>query len=165
MGNILSPDYTFNSIYDISSEWLKKEGIKNILLDIDNTIMPWDIHEPDQILIDWVQRVKKAGYRVVLISNAKLPRVRLFAGKLGIAGYGLAMKPLPFTFFRIFRTHRFKRSETLIVGDQILTDLVGARLSGIRVLLVDPLSEREMFVTRQFRKIEKLLGRKGKEGE
>ncbi|HIZ16033.1 MAG TPA: YqeG family HAD IIIA-type phosphatase [Firmicutes bacterium] len=138
---IFKPDYRFNSILDISPDFLRKNGINALLLDVDNTLA----HHFSQIPIDgletWLERIDKAGIKTMILSNARGSRVEPFAKKIGVDYTPKAMKPLPFKAWKSCSNMQVKSKNTAIIGDQLFTDMLCGTLSGITTILVTPMHE------------------------
>ena len=155
--SFFTPDYYYKTIYDIDFDELKKEGIKLLLIDIDNTIIPWDSAVVNIKLSDLFERLKDSGFVIRLLSNAPKRRTKDIADKLGVEGIGRSYKPFSFNFKKSINAEGFSKNETIMIGDQIFTDLLGAKLAGIKVILVDQLSEKELKATRFMRLLERLV--------
>lgn len=136
------PDYEVDSSYDIDYERLYQEGYRGIIYDIDNTLVPHGA-PADERAIALFERLRRIGFQVILLSNNKEPRVKMFndsvgakyifkAGKPGRVGYEQAMRELGTT-----------RENTIFVGDQLFTDIWGARKTGITAYLVKPIHPKE----------------------
>lgn len=136
------PDNEVDSAYVIPYEELYEKGYRGIIFDIDNTLVPHGA-PADERAIALFLRLKQIGYQVMLLSNNKEPRVKMFndsvkvkyifkAGKPGRAGYERAMQELGTT-----------RANTVFVGDQLFTDVWGAKRVGIANYLVKPIHPKE----------------------
>lgn len=150
------PDHEVDSAYGIDYEGLYEKGFRGIIFDIDNTLVPHGAPADSRALALFT-RLKKAGYRTVLLSNNKEPRVKLFsdqvesqyifkAGKPGRGGYERAMElmgTVPET--------------TLFVGDQLFTDVWGAKRAGIVNYLVKPIHPKEEIQIVLKRKLERIV--------
>lgn len=130
-----SPDFCFDNVTDIDIDFLEWNGIKAVFLDIDNTLTQHNGTEPYDGVREWVDSIKSAGVKVMIISNAKDEhRVRIFAEKLGIDNYIWdAKKPFPRGFRQLAKDLGVNKSEVLVIGDQLFTDILGANLAGLAV--------------------------------
>lgn len=154
---MLRPKATLSSVLEISPYWLRERGLRGLLLDLDNTLVPYKTYaEPSVHLQYWMGQLKKAGIRVVLVSNAMPKRVEYWSAKLGVEGYGPAGKPW-LGFRRGVRQLGLKPWEIAVVGDQLFTDVLGGNLVGAYTVLVQPLSQNEMGYTRLVRKLERMV--------
>lgn len=155
MANCLFPDKYLDSTYEIDFESLYKAGYRGVLFDIDNTLVPHDA-PADARAKELFRRLKEIGFETCVISNNKEPRVRSFSEAAGCHYVYKANKPLPDGFrrgMRLMGTHDYN---TLFVGDQIFTDVVGARLAGLHTILVKPIHPKEeiqIVIKRWFEKI------------
>lgn len=151
------PDYYVNSVFDIDLEMLKEMGIKNVLLDLDNTILSREEDEINEYARAWVINLKAQGFKVCLISNNWAKRLQQLAGDLGIEIVSKAVKPLPFAFLHSLRRLGARPDDTVMIGDQLFTDVLGARFLTIKTIMVKPLSEVDLTHTLMLRKVEKLI--------
>ena len=151
----LQPDHTFLCYRDVSTEFLKREGIEVLLLDIDNTLAPYEQPEPDAHIRGWLSALAEAGVRVAFVSNNDADRVTLFNKSLGLPAYHNAHKPLAGTAKKVMKLLGGNKQNTALMGDQIFTDVFCARMTGIRAFLVPPIKDRTDWGTRFKRKMEK----------
>lgn len=151
---LLEPTWHFEKVADIPVDLIKNLGIKLIFIDIDNTIAPRDSDEFVPSAIAWIETIRNLGVTFAFLSNGMPGRV-IRAGKLlGIRNVYPGLKPLPFSYwFGMLRFHA-KPSKTLMIGDQLPTDIMGANLAGIKSILVDPVnSETDVGWTKFTRKL------------
>ena len=141
-------------------------GFTHVLLDVDNTILPRDgSGVPDDVRA-WVESLRENGIPVCLISNNWYPPVTDCARDLGLPVVMGCVKPLPFGFVTARRRIDAPRKRTLVIGDQLVTDVWGAHLAGLKVYLVSPLAEQDLWHTRALRHIERgILRNEHREGE
>ncbi|MDR0974744.1 MAG: YqeG family HAD IIIA-type phosphatase [Ruminococcus sp.] len=135
---MFSPWAVYESAWDISEDFLKKNGIKALLLDIDNTLSVHCGGTPFLEVTGWLERMKAAGIKVILVSNNHAPRIKPFAEKLDLPYVTDAKKPLPFGYIKALFEIGVKKREAAAIGDQIFTDIIGANLAGIRSIFVFP---------------------------
>ena len=158
MLHLFCPNYRCRRISEIPVAWLKQEGVKAIILDLDNTLLPWNESIPSEENISWVKKIKEAGIRVVLLSNNGGERLQHISKELGIAAIGWGVKPLSIGFKRALRFLKVhSHGEVLVIGDQLLTDVLGAKKMDFKVLWVESLSQKEFVFTRITRKLESIL--------
>lgn len=141
-----SPTLHFVNLLDIDIKFLKRYyNIKAVLLDIDNTLTQHNGTEPYDGVREWVDSIKSARVKVAIISNAKDEnRVRLFAEKLGIDNYiWHAKKPSKKGFLYLAKVLGADKSEVVVIGDQIFTDIMGANWAESMSILVDPKDKKE----------------------
>ena len=136
-----------------------KDRFKMILLDIDNTIAVPDTGNCDEEAARFIKKLQDNGFIVVIFSNNTKERVKRFIGDLDVEYYHMALKPLPFSYWIVCRKYGVKPSETLVLGDQLLTDILGANLSGCHGIYTRQLVEKDSRMTARNRKIEKFIWR------
>ncbi len=149
------PDETVSSTYEIDFESLYEEGFRGILFDIDNTLVEHGMDANSQA-VELFGRLKKIGFECCLISNNKKKRVSSFNEQIGAHMIFDAHKPSRKNYFYAMELMGTDRDNTLFVGDQLFTDIWGAKRSGIRNILVKPISKKEeiqIVIKRVFEKI------------
>jgi HAD superfamily phosphatase (TIGR01668 family) len=155
--NILGPDIYASSVQAIDLDTLWRDGIRVLLLDLDNTLLPRDTNVVTDESKAWVQRLKSGGFRVCLVSNNWHERVHRIAGELGLDLVDRAVKPLPFAFLKALSRMRARRCEAAVIGDQLFTDILGGKLLGMRTVLVSPLSATDLPHTLLLRRLEAIV--------
>lgn len=142
MLEIFFPDEYFDSTYSIDFEGYHKEGYKGILFDIDNTLVPHG--EPaDEQAIQFFKKLQNLGYETCLVSNNKRQRVEGFARQVGAKFIFKADKPSKRGYLEGMKSMGTDLTNTLFVGDQLFTDVWGAKRTGIRSFLVKPINPKE----------------------
>lgn len=154
---LLKPDIKLNRVTDISTDLLKKYGIKALILDVDNTLSTHHGEVLTDGLEDWLCTMRENGIRLVILSNSKQARVEPFAEKIGLPFISMGLKPLPFKFSSARKLLGTKRRETAIVGDQIFTDTLGGNLYGVTTILLDPIKLESSKSFKFKRKIERAV--------
>lgn len=144
------------SVTSIDPVALKEKGFTSILLDLDNTLLPWkDSLVPDEV-VEWIGQAKAAGMRLCIVSNTHNPaRLNKIAVDLGIPCVFRALKPRKQGFRRAVEMAGCATSAAVVVGDQLLTDIVGGNLCGMYTILVKPMHRREFVGTKLSRLIER----------
>lgn len=131
------------NIYDLTGESLAKAGIRFLMADLDNTLIPYSRKEPDEILRRWLGDLGAHGVTLFLLSNSrKATRAPDFAQALGIPYLCHAGKPKRGGYFKAMTGHAVTAEESAMVGDQIFTDILGANRAGVRSILVEPIELR-----------------------
>lgn len=154
LGNI-RPDFYVPSIYSIDFSKLKKIGIKSLIVDIDNTLMHWGAKDPDEKAKELLNNLVSEGFKVCLLSNSSGRRIIRFKGDINIDYYTtFGIKPMKRMFEGALKILNSKPYETCCIGDQIYTDILGAKRCGIVTVLVDPLEKKEFITTKLIRRIE-----------
>lgn len=133
------PNFRFHSLCDISPEFLQKNGIRLLLMDLDNTISPYKVNSPSDEMAQWIETMKRAGIRLFIVSNNKGDRPAVFSRLAGIPFLKLARKPSRKGVRRAMELEGAKERETALVGDQIYTDVLAANRTGIKSILVEPI--------------------------
>lgn len=154
------PNEQVDTVFDIDPIALKEKGIKGIITDLDNTLVPWDVADATPEVIDWFAQMKEHGLQVIVISNNNESRVKIFSEPLNIPYLPSAKKPLKRTFNRGARQMGLRNDEVAVVGDQLLTDVLGGNLAGFHTILVTPIVQTDAMITKFNRKIERSILRK-----
>lgn len=153
----LYPTQMMESIYDLPLDQLKNEGIKGIIFDIDNTLVPYDVAEPTDQIMTFFEQLQQQGFHIILVSNNSQDRVIKFNEKLKVLALHKANKPLKKNFTKALNLLGCSAKETIIVGDQIFTDIYGGNRAGIRTYLVSPISDKDEWQVKLKRKLEKWI--------
>ena len=130
------PRYIFPKITDISPDFLKKLDIQLLLMDYDNTMLPYTKDEADEALLTWLQEMDKAGISLCIVSNTHKKRAPNFAQAHGLACVTHAGKPGTRGIREAMFRFSCDRKHTAMVGDQIFTDVLGANLAGVTSIAV-----------------------------
>lgn len=155
---LFRPQEIINKYQDFDMEKYKVFGYNAILVDIDNTLaIPDKQLKADQNAIDFVNKLKQHGFKVIIYSNNKLSRVKPFAESLNCKFVTWAFKPLPFKYIKTIKKFNLNRKKTLSLGDQLLTDGLGSNLVGIKFIYTKQLVEKDSWKTAINRKIERLI--------
>ena len=152
---LLQPHHTFLCYRDLKPELLREQGIETLLLDIDNTLAPYEQPEPDEHIRAWLNELREAGICVAFLSNNHGERVELFSKTLGVPVQYDSHKPLPRKAKKLLKKLGADRSRAALMGDQIFTDVLCARLAGIRSFLVPPIKDKTDPFTRFKRRMER----------
>jgi len=153
--DIFIPDMYQKSIYTINYEKLYDDGIRCLLFDLDNTCVPYTEKIPSRKLKDLFDRLKEMGFKVIIFSNATKKRLEPFKNELIVDCSYSSKKPSKRKFLKVLKMFDFDLSETAIIGDQLFTDIFGGNRVGIKTILVNPMSDKDLFVTKIFRFLEK----------
>lgn len=149
------PNMVVDSVEDIPYGRLMEKHIRGIMFDIDNTLAPYDVAEPPDEMIRLMTRLKSMGFQVCLLSNGSKKRVLRFNEKLGLTVVFRANKPLTGAVRSAMRKMGTDRDNTVIVGDQIFTDIWCGNRLRMLTILVKPICDRDEWITRVKRKWEK----------
>ena len=136
---------------------LRDRGVRGAIVDLDNTLVGFRALEPLEEDARWVVRAAEAGVRVCVLTNNGTPWASTVAQNLGVPCIPRARKPMPHGFVRALRLLELEREEAVVIGDQLFTDVLGARLAGLEVILVEPLVRHDPWNTRPLRWIERTI--------
>ena len=154
----LTPWCRLHALSEVDPAELRAMGVRLVLLDRDNTCVPRGEVDPAPDVIAWCARARKQGLRLALVSNNwSLAALRHTSDALSAPVVTFALKPLPFGLRRAMDGAGVPAEQTVLVGDQLLTDVLGGSFAGIRVILVDPQTERDVIHTRLLRPVEARL--------
>lgn len=145
-------------VTDITVKDLRALGAQGILLDIDNTLTTHDNPVLDERVRVWLDEMHKAGFLLTVVSNNREERVRPFAEAIGLSYQARAAKPLSRGYREAVRSMGLSARQCVAVGDQIFTDILGANLSGMKSVLLEPIeleTEQKFIVFK--RRIERVL--------
>ena len=159
----LFPDVKYKSVSDIDVEELKNRGIKFVILDIDNTLVPYTSPEPDEKALAFLDELKNNGITFCFVSNNNADRVNLFNRNIGAKAYPKGGKPLLFGINKAMKELGAVKSDTALIGDQVFTDTCGGKRAGIYTVLVDPIVEVTSAFFRFKRYFEKKIVKKYEE--
>ena len=154
---LLTPDLRLEKIEDITPELLESLGITALLVDIDNTLVSRVTKRIEDSAFVWMASLKLAGVPCCLLSNNWHRVIHDYAAELQIPVVGKALKPLPVAYIKALTKIGAHRATTAVVGDQIFTDILGARLCVMFSILVEPLSSTDLWYTKIFRSMEQKL--------
>ncbi|WP_313891775.1 YqeG family HAD IIIA-type phosphatase [Psychrobacillus sp.] len=153
------PSEFVRSVFHITPETLKNKGVKGIITDLDNTLVEWDRPEATPKLIEWFAAMKEAGIQITIVSNNNEMRVQAFAEPLGIPFISRAKKPLGKAFSQARKEMSFRKEEVVVIGDQLLTDVLGGNIQKLHTILVIPVAKSDGFVTKFNRMVERRIFR------
>ena len=150
--SIFYPKLYIKGFGDLDIPALKAQGIDGMVLDIDNTLVPYHVPTPTPEVIAFVDKLRANGIDAVIASNNNGERVERFAKELGVYAICKAGKPLPGGLKKCAAKMGTKIKRTAVIGDQIFTDVLGANLCGMYSVLVVPLpsAENSFFKVKRF---------------
>lgn len=147
------------AITDVDVDELAASGVRCVLFDRDNTVVPRDTGVAPGPVMDWICRVREAGLALCMVSNNfHSQQVEASAAELGCAVVHHAMKPAPFAVRRALALVGVDASEAVLIGDQVFTDVMAGNLAGVRTILVEPQSASDLWYTHIFRVFERAIG-------
>ena len=149
------PEYRFDAFDLASAEFLVNIGVKGIILDIDNTLEPYENAIPGDRVLRWLDSLNARGIKAAIVSNNGKERVALFNKELGLPAYYKAKKPFKRNLLRAMADMNTLPNETVLMGDQVFTDVWAAHNAKIRAILVPPIKDKTDIFTRFKRLLEK----------
>lgn len=153
------PDLFYQNVYSIDYKKLKKMGIKCLIFDLDNTISSYEVNEPDKKIKELFYNLAK-DFKIILLSNNTKNRVRPFKEKLNVDSSYKSGKPFKKKYQKVLDLYGYKDTEIACIGDQLLTDVLGANKMGFTSILVNPISPNEPFRTKINRFFERKIIKK-----
>ena len=155
---IVRPTRYVASVDRIDVDELASQGVRCVLVDRDNTLVPRDTKVAPPEVLAWLQQLREVGISICMVSNNfHTKQVEKSARELGIAAVHHAMKPAPIAVHVALRRMGVPASRAVLVGDQLYTDVIAGNLAGVRTILVKPQSQVDLWYTQIFRKGERLL--------
>jgi len=142
MKNMMMPHYMFKTYDEISPEFLLSLGVKAVLSDVDNTLAPYEQPEPDEKLTAWIKSLSNAGITIAFISNNEKERIELFNRTLGAPAYWKSGKPFKKSLLRAMADLGTDKTNTVMLGDQLLTDSFAGKHIGLPSLIVPPIKDK-----------------------
>ena len=155
MKRYLTPTWTLNSVYDINSDDLLAQGIEGVIIDLDNTLIAWNQWEHTPEMAHWLHELKDAGIKVHIASNNNPGRVKKAADPLAAAYTARALKPLRRKLRKVIEQLGMPADRIVLVGDQLMTDIIGANRLGLRSILVKPIVQHDNIYTWFNRRLER----------
>ena len=155
LSHYLIPDLICDTVYSIPFSAFLEKGVKVVVFDIDNTLVPYDIPRPDEKVTSFLLSLKEMGFQISFVSNNTPERVEKFNENLGFFAVPDSHKPLKKALDPVLRHFGVLPKEVLLVGDQLLTDVLCARCNRTHVVSVSPIKKVETRFFRFKRWIEK----------
>ena len=156
----LVPEYRFDTFDMASAEFLTSIGVKGIILDIDNTLEPYEHPTPGEHVVAWLESLHAAGIRTAIVSNNNRERVELFNKELLMPAYAKAGKPFKKNLLLAMGDMGTDSSTTALMGDQVFTDVWAAHNAGLVAILVPPINDKRDIFTRFKRLLERPILRR-----
>ena len=146
--SLFDPSFYYEKVIDIEVCFLTRNNIECILLDIDDTIAQHDSAALIPRFKSWLREVLDSNIKVVLVSNNYKNRVQFIAKRLNLPFIYSSFKPTPLGIIRALKMISGDKDRSVLIGDQIFTDILGANIYGIKSILVDPVSVKKSFISR-----------------
>ena len=154
----IKPDMYKKSIYDINYEKLKEKNIKYLFFDLDNTIIEYNKNHIDDVALNLFKSLENNGFKCIIFSNISYKKLCKIDNMMNIEIHYSSMKPLKKEYKKVLE--KYNKDECAFIGDQMMTDVLGAKRNDLFVILVDRISYIEPFGTKIFRFFEKIILRK-----
>lgn len=140
------PDIITEEITDLTPEFLHEQGIRLLMMDFDNTIVPYTTSTPTPYLRYWLECMKLSDIEICVVSNSKRDRVKIFCERYGIDCITHAKKPFHRGIRECLQKYGIPKEACALVGDQIYTDTLGAKTAGIRAILVRAIDNHNIWL-------------------
>lgn len=154
---IFTPTFWLKNVMQIDKAFLKKNRVRALILDMDNTLSMHDDPAAEDGVLEWLDEMRRLGIKMRVVSNNNTRRVEPLARALGLEFTANGAKPLTFGVNRAVKAMKVSRRETLVVGDQIFTDVMAGNLAGIRTVLVEPFHLENKWTFKLKRRVESLV--------
>lgn len=136
----LIPRGFYPSFSALEPSALAAKGVKLVLADLDNTLVPYRVPLPTPLVVSWKDELEAQGIRLFILSNSRKPgRAQRFADSLGVPYQGHSGKPKKAGYLRAMERMEVTPEQTVMIGDQIFTDILGANNAGVTPLLIRPI--------------------------
>ncbi len=142
----LLPKVITPSLTDVTPAFLHSQGIRLLMLDFDNTIVPYTTSQPTPAMAQWLEAMTKSEISLCVVSNSKKDRVKIFCRQYGIDCMTHAHKPSPKAIRACMERYGVAPAQCALVGDQIFTDTLGANLAGARPILVKAIHNHNIWL-------------------
>ncbi len=160
MKDFFTPTYMFGKFDEITPAFLRERGIRALLIDIDNTLAPYEQPDPDDRIRAWFASLAENGIKAALVSNNHPPRVMRFNQTLGLPAYADSKKPSKKTLLIAMEALGVGKEETAMLGDQLLTDSYAGKHIGLPSIIVPPINDKKNLFFRFKRLLERPFIRK-----
>ena len=140
------PTIMVASLTDVTAEMLTARGIDLLMLDFDNTIVPYTTNEPTAEMDRWLKEMRNSNIQICVVSNSKRDRVKIFCAKYDIDCITHAKKPFPKGIRECLAKYGMKPERCALAGDQIYTDTLGARSVGLQAILVKAIDNHNFWL-------------------
>jgi hypothetical protein len=144
-------------VAEINLHKLKEDNYKYLMLDLDNTLLPWGENLVSPEVVNWLNSASSMGFKLCVVSNSRSGRAGRIVKKLNIHFISNALKPSKSGFFKAIDFMNGSLNEAVMIGDQIFTDVLGGNRAGVFTILVKPIHRKELFTTSIMRIFEKVV--------
>lgn len=154
--NKFAPSMYKKSIFDVNYDLLKKKGIKCLIFDFDNTVSSVNTKSTPKENLQLLKKLKE-NFKIIIVSNNFKRKIKPICDKIEIEFISFAVKPLARSFKKVIKKYKFSKDEICIIGDQLVSDILGGNKFGIMTILIEPLSTKDLKITKFNRFIEKKI--------
>ena len=145
------------SVVNLKPEFFICQGIRGVIIDLDNTLVAWGGDSLDPQMTEWVESMKAAGLKMCILSNALENRVKKVGDSLGLPFVSRAVKPRKSPFRKAMELMGTKPEETAVIGDQLFTDILGGNRLDLYTVWTTPISDEEFVSTKAVRRLERIV--------
>ena len=142
----LLPKHITKELTDITEQKLQMLGVRLLMLDFDNTIVPYTTNIPSKKMEEWLQRMLRSDIQICVVSNSKRDRVKVFCEKYGLDCITHAKKPFSKGITECLERYDIPKEHCALVGDQIFTDTLGANCAGVTSILVEAINNHNFWL-------------------
>ena len=142
----LLPRYLTPGLTDLTPEFLEEQGIRLLMLDFDNTIVPYTTNSPTKEMENWLRGMATSGISLCVVSNSKRDRVRIFCKEYGLDCITHAKKPFSKGIKQCLARYALPPEKAALVGDQIFTDTLGGNCAGVKTILVKAIDNHNFWL-------------------
>ena len=154
---MLTPDYYYESVFVIPYKELWEKNIRGLIFDLDNTLTPFHEKLPPAKIVALMKRLEKMGFKICLLTNNTTNRLNRFNEGMKLNGIANGLKPFTRGIRKAMDVMGTNRQQTVIIGDQLLSDVWAGKNAGICTILVKPITEKDFFFVRFKRHIERVM--------
>ncbi len=155
---LLCPDEYLSSVKQMDLQALRARKFSALLVDLDNTLVPWRKIEVPQETREWLQSAKEHGFQICIVSNTRFPnRLKRLAKEMNLPYVRGVLKPRRGGFKEALKLLGVGPEQAIVVGDQVFTDILGGKRLGLYTILVKPISDHEFIGTMISRFFERML--------
>ncbi len=140
------PDIVLNSVTELLPEYLRNRGVRLLMLDFDNTIVPYTTSVPSEKMKEWLEMISASDIEVCIVSNSHKERVKIFCDKYGLQCITGAKKPFSKGILECLAKFEIPASQAAIAGDQIYTDTLGGNCCGLTTILVKAIHNHNIWL-------------------
>ena len=156
-GRYLRPTSYARRIEEIDVDLLRRDGVRGIIIDLDNTLVGYRLDAPRAEVAAWLERAQQSGVQAIVLTNNATDWALQTAEALKVRCIPNARKPLLRGFYAALRALGTSSEETVVIGDQLFTDVLGAKRFGMKVILTEPIVAREQWWMRLTRFVERVV--------